>query len=459
MVREREAGEGADALAREAMRALCALRDNVRQGRSNRLDEVSESLPSALGFEGWYSFLRRNGLVSLSPDATVALTDSGERIAEQEDLGRLEELARLERGTRHEAPRREEARPSLSSGASPATSTTTTSVLSSGRALSWFGAPQAASFARYDLIGEGPLALVYRARHLPLAREVAIKELKNLFDTLTFLKREEVARRLSDALQAQAAVSHPCVVRLVEQWCGAELPSYAMDYCAGGNLRQQMSAQPRPTEAASPSLGEALRLFLQLCHALRAAHAQGLVHGDLKPENVLFDAPAPGQPRNLLLADFGIARVVEVGPMSGLPRLLLGIEGLPYRAPELLLSHKESMTPLPSADVYSAGVLLYELLTGHLPGRRSRPASEEVPGLGAAFDALLERMCEERREERLPDFDAVLEQYYEAAREVLPMERGALLIAGARALPPLQVALESALPLTPPGQESRDSAA
>src|SRR5262249_57698561 len=127
-------------------------------------------------------------------------------------------------------------------------------------------------------------------------------------------------------LCAQAQVRHPAVVAILDQSVDGQRPYVVMELLSG-SLREKLD------KANGKSLGvsESIRTFLQLSYALRAAHASGLTHHNVKPENVLYDACG-----NAKLGDFGLSRVIEVEPGKGLPQVFVGTGSLSYLAPELI---------------------------------------------------------------------------------------------------------------------------
>jgi serine/threonine protein kinase len=207
------------------------------------------------------------------------------------------------------------------------------------------------------------------------------------------------------------------VLAVFDQNCDAARPYWVTELCAGGSLRQRLDA------AAGKGLpaDQAIHLFLQTTYALRAAHQQGLTHGNLKPENVLFDAYG-----NARVADFGLARVVEIEPGKGMPHVFVGTGGTGYMAPEILArATRDGGAP---ADIYSLGILLYEMLTGQLPGRRSPLPSAVNASAPAALDAVFDKMTLDRREARYADLDLVLADFYAAFEKGEYLRRGDLIL-------------------------------
>jgi serine/threonine protein kinase len=163
-----------------------------------------------------------------------------------------------------------------------------------------------------------------------------------------------------------------------------------------------------------------MRYFLQLAYAMRAAHQQGLTHHNVKPENVLFDAWG-----NAKIGDFGLGRVIEVDQSKGMPQVFVGTGGMGYMSPELIGRSKDAG---PSSDVYGLGILLYEMLTGQIPGRRSPLPSEINSEVPTKLDPIFDKMTQDRKESRYPDFEAVFEDFYSAFADKTYMTRGDLLM-------------------------------
>jgi Serine/threonine protein kinase len=127
---------------------------------------------------------------------------------------------------------------------------------------------------------------------------------------------------------------------------------------------------------------------------------------------------------NAKLGDFGLSRVIEVEPGKGLPQVFVGTGSLSYFAPELI-TRKD---PGPAADVYGLGILLYEMLTGGIPGRRSPLPSEVNAEVPSKLDPIFDKMTHDRRESRYPDFDAMLDEFYGAFSDGEFMHRGDLVL-------------------------------
>ena len=209
-----------------------------------------------------------------------------------------------------------------------------------------------------DVVGHGGMGVVYKAKQKNLGREVALKLLaSNLKDNPAF---EE---RFTREARAMAMMNHPNIISIFDFGQRGGHYYLVMEYVDGLNLRQLI--QGTKIEPA-----EAMQMVPQLCDALQYAHDRGIVHRDIKPENVLIS-----QDGFLKIADFGLAKLTDGAPGNFTltqSRQVMGT--LNYMAPEQV----ERPTEVDHrADIYSLGVVIYELLTGELPlGRFSPPSAK-----------------------------------------------------------------------------------
>jgi eukaryotic-like serine/threonine-protein kinase len=421
-----------DTVSGEALFILKNLRDNSKQGRSNKLAEVKTALEPAvsLEFDAYFFFLRKFHYIAMDREAQLKLTDSGERVVEGSDLDRFsgevgeffsEQLAPVDEPMGDgPLPFDTDAMTDDVSVETPDLTPPPAPAPASARPLRRAPAPAEAAadldgrYTRGESIGGGPLGAVHRGRHVALGTEVCIKELKDIFGYFSFLQRGEVLKRLKRELCAQAQVHHPAVVAIVDQAIESARPYVVMELLSS-SLRERLES----AGGKSLPVPGAIRTFLQLSYALRAAHAAGLTHHNLKPENVLFDACG-----NAKLGDFGLSRLIEVEPGRGLPQVFVGTGSLSYLAPELI-TRKDAG---PAADVYGLGILLYEMLTGGIPGRRSPLPSEVNPEVPSKLDTIFDKMTQDRREARYPDFDAMLDEFYGAFSDGEYLQRGDLIL-------------------------------
>ena len=270
-------------------------------------------------------------------------------------------------------------------------------------------------YQKNDQLGQGPLGTVYKGKHNALGLDVCVKELKDIFGYFSFLQRGEVIKRLKKELCAQAQVRHPGIVQVLDQNTDVARPYFVMELLKG-SLREKLDA----AGGKGIPVPQAMRYFLQIAYAMRAAHQQGLTHHNVKPENVLFDAWG-----NAKIGDFGLGRVIEVDQSKGMPQVFVGTGGMGYMSPELISRSKESG---PSSDVYGLGILLYEMLTGQIPGRRSPLPSEVNSDAPAKLDPIFDKMTQDRKDSRYPDFEAVFEDFYSAFADKTYLARGDLLL-------------------------------
>ncbi len=175
-----------------------------------------------------------------------------------------------------------------------------------------------------------------------------------------------IVRRFRDERQILAALQHPGIARLLDGGIAEDgLPFFAMEYVEGEPIT-------RYCESRSLGVEERLSLFARVCEALAHAHAKGIVHRDIKPSNILVTAE--GHPR---LLDFGIAKLLvpdDAFPGAALTRQSERLLTPEYASPEQIKGEPVGI----AADVYCLGVLLYELLTGQRPFRRSERTAHEL---------------------------------------------------------------------------------
>jgi serine/threonine-protein kinase len=215
------------------------------------------------------------------------------------------------------------------------------------------GAPARPLGSRYllgDEIGRGAIGQVYRAQ-VRGGGEVAVKVLR-----AELAEQPEVVTRLLEERQKLRSISHPHVVQVLDIVAEADDLAIVMSLVEGGDLRQAVRPPLEPAEA--------LALMAQVADGLVAVHAAGVVHRDLKPSNVLCEKESDGRHR-LRLTDFGVSQVIGRAASGS-----SGVIGTPeYMAPEV--GSGEPATP--ASDVYSLGVMLYELCTGSRPFRGDSP--------------------------------------------------------------------------------------
>jgi serine/threonine protein kinase/Flp pilus assembly protein TadD len=195
------------------------------------------------------------------------------------------------------------------------------------------------------LVGEGGFSQVYKAQHLLIQRQQAIKVLLERH----FRKQEFRDRFLREA-QTVAFLDHPHIIHLDDFWVEASQAYLVMPFMSGGTLQDVLEKQQGFLER------DQIVFYLEhICTALDYAHKQGIVHLDLKPLNLLVHEDG-----RLLLSDFGLAHLMKDGAVAGGSSLKLGTSH--YMAPEHIKGFPEKRS-----DLFSLGVILYQMLVGRLP--------------------------------------------------------------------------------------------
>src|SRR5688572_29103871 len=196
-------------------------------------------------------------------------------------------------------------------------------------------------------IGRGGMAVVYRARDRRLNRAVAIKVLppELAYDPA-------IRTRFTREAQTSAQLSHAHIVPIYDVGEREGVAYFVMSLIGGGNLASLLAGEPRqPIE-------EVRRLVCQIADALAYAHLRGVIHRDIKPDNILLD-PESGR---ALVSDFGIARAIEAGTRLTVTGIAVGTPT--YMSPEQAVGEREVDG---RSDIYSLGVLGYQMLTGRVP--------------------------------------------------------------------------------------------
>jgi WD40 repeat protein len=250
------------------------------------------------------------------------------------------------------------------------------------------------SYSLRGKVAEGGFGTVYRAEQLSVGRDVAIKVIRREYTNLP-----EFIRRFEAEAQIVARLEHPHIVPLYDYWRDPTGAYLVMRWMSGGSLLDLMRRGPI-------ALDDVATMFDQIASALALAHRRGVVHRDLKPANILRDDDG-----HAYLADFGIAKDLEAGQSESATQRHIFTPG--YAAPEQILV--EPVTP--QADLYSLGVMLYELLAGARAFSGATPSEiirqqlystpprlhERRPELPEAIDEVIARAIAADRAARYPD--------------------------------------------------------
>ena len=263
------------------------------------------------------------------------------------------------------------------------------------------------SIERYNIlsqIGEGGMAVVYKALDTRLHREVALKFIRT--EKLTLDTMEKTLKRFQREARALANLTHPNIVPIMDFGEYDGKPFLVMPYISGGTLKERLG-RPIPWQ-------EAARLLIPIALALQYAHQQRIVHLDVKPSNILLASSGDS-----LLTDFGIAKILaDTEETSDLTGTGMGIGTPEYMSPEQFQgSGVDART-----DVYSFGVVFYEMVTGKKPFTAKTPAaimvkqatealprpSMFVPGIPESVEKTLLKALAKRPSDRFADMGGFL---------------------------------------------------
>jgi eukaryotic-like serine/threonine-protein kinase len=251
--------------------------------------------------------------------------------------------------------------------------------------------PTFAGLELMEPLGEGGMGTVYRARHVKLDRQVAVK-----FLSRALIAQPELKQRFTLEARALAKVKHPNVVQIFDAGEEDGEAWLVMELVEGGTLASRVPLEPR----------EAVRVMSAVCEALQAVHDAGLVHRDVKPENVLLTVEG-----EVKLSDFGIVRETKGAGLTK-PGGVIGTAG--YVAPEVLAGQPATVR----ADVFALGAMLRQLITGQTP-------VGETTALPGGLDAIVRRAMASQPEARFEsarEFQLALSQVTLEKAGALPAE-------------------------------------
>ncbi len=253
---------------------------------------------------------------------------------------------------------------------------------------------------RYHLVeplGEGGMAMVYKAYDAALDRNVAIKVIRTeMGSDPSFLQR------FQREAKALAKLDHPYILKVLDYGEQDGVPYLVMPFVGGGTLKARMGQPIAPAETA--------RILAPVARALAYAHQQGIIHRDVKPANILITPT--GEP---ILSDFGIAKLLQQEGANQLTATGVGMGTPDYMAPEQWLGTTDART-----DVYALGVILFQMITGRLPYTADTPAAvllkhmqdplprpgDFVPGLPDSVERVIFKALAKEPNERFQSMDA-----------------------------------------------------
>jgi hypothetical protein len=302
------------------------------------------------------------------------------------------------------------------------------------------------TFGRYEIIeqlGEGGMALVYKAYDTHLDTFVALKVIRQ--DWLSLESSGSLLARFEAEAKRVARLSHPNIIPILDYGKNKDVPYLVMKYLSGGTLKERLG-RPMACRAAA-------HLLVPIARALSYAHQQGLVHRDVKPANILLTET--GEP---MLADFGLAKIL----FTEKTRVDITGSAVVIGTPEYMAPEQALGKPVDArADIYSLGLIFYEMVTGRKPFTADTPMAvamkhitqplppprQFIPGLPALAEQTILRALAKEPEDRFPSAAAFCEA----------LER----LAAGESLPPVrpEAAAPPARPAVPEAQPARSKPA
>lgn len=268
-----------------------------------------------------------------------------------------------------------------------------------------------------EQVGEGTMATVYRAERLRLKRSVAVKFLRE-----SFAVDEDGRRRFEVEARAMSRLEHPNCVSITDFGVDHESPYLVLDFVSGRTLREVMQFQSGPMAPRN-----VVKLIKQILAGLSHAHHHGIVHRDMKPDNVLV-TEIVGHGEQARIVDFGLAKLRDDATVTS--GVALGTPS--YMSPEQTIGESADVR----TDLYAAGVILFEMLAGNRPFQADSPfdvmrmhRESPVPSLaamtpGTDFSKQIEAVIQtalakdrERRYSSADEFSKALDQVPEASPE------------------------------------------
>lgn len=240
--------------------------------------------------------------------------------------------------------------------------------------------PEIPGYDLTEILGRGGMGEVWKAVQKSLGRVVAVKILPE-----KLAKDSEFVARFEKEATALASLSHPNIIQIIDRGVAGQHYYFVMEFVAGRSLRDVMGVGAVPPN-------DALKICAQICRAIDYAHDMNIIHRDLKPENILVDERG-----HVKVADFGLAGIRGPGAPMHLTATSVAMGTVNYMAPE---QRRDARNVDGRADLYSLGVMLYELLTGELPIGRFKLPSEKLTGLDVRIDDVVAKILETDPEAR-----------------------------------------------------------
>ena len=252
-----------------------------------------------------------------------------------------------------------------------------------------------------DKIGDGGMAFVYKAKDTLLNRIVAVKVLRP-----EFVDDEEFLAKFKREAEAVANISHPNIVNVYDVGADGKVHYIVMEYVDGQNLKEIIKNEGTLDEYT------ALDITKQIANALGAAHKKGVIHRDIKPHNILIS----NEGRQVKVADFGIAKAATNSTMTNIGSIIGSVH---YFSPE----QAKGKPVKNNADIYSLGIVLYEMILGKVPFKGDSPisialqhinediefSSEEKTNIPQSIRTLIKKMTNKSPQERYQSTEEVIE--------------------------------------------------
>jgi len=250
-------------------------------------------------------------------------------------------------------------------------------------------------FQILSLLGKGGMGSVYLGRQISLKREVAIKVLP---DGLS--KDENFISRFDREADTMASLSHSNIVQIFAKGSDGDTYYFVMEVVEGKSLDVLI-------KKGSLSFEKKIRILIEVCKGLSYAHKKGVIHRDIKPANILI-----GEDEEVKISDFGLARILfssvgrglQGGDYQNLTTTNMAVGTLRYMAPE---QKSDSKRVDHRADIFSLGVMAYEMFTGRDPSGRFPLPSEVDPTLDRRLDALVDKALQSNPEDRIESVDEI----------------------------------------------------